>query len=276
MCLIKKVSSSRKWILPILILLSFYIAGCGTLNNGRGWGQDAIYPVDLKRVGRAAHNAFFDLQTLVPAIGALIFTIDDWDEKASDWAIDHNPVFGSIEDAVDASDAINTFLMAETVITTLATPSGDDPKTWAYSKFKGACVEIAANKAATRTTSYLKKKVGRKRPDESNDKSFPSGHATKAFSLSTLSNRNLDSIHMNKYLKRSLQTTNILLATGTAWARVEGHRHYPSDVLAGSALSHFLIAFIHDAFMGLPEDNKFDFVILPRKKGAEFKFTIQF
>jgi len=42
-----------------------------------------------------------------------------------------------------------------------------------------------------------------------------------------------------------------VIAAGTAWARVEGGVHYPSDVLAGMALGHFVAAFINDAFMGL-------------------------
>ena len=41
------------------------------------------------------------------------------------------------------------------------------------------------------------------------------------------------------------------MAAGTAWARMEANRHYPSDVLFAAAMSHFLSAFIHDAFMGL-------------------------
>jgi hypothetical protein len=65
----------------ILSIISISVSGCGTLSNGRGWGQNAIYPVDLPRISRAAYNAFFDVQTLIPAAGALIFTIDGYDRK---------------------------------------------------------------------------------------------------------------------------------------------------------------------------------------------------
>jgi hypothetical protein len=41
------------------------------------------------------------------------------------------------------------------------------------------------------------------------------------------------------------------LAAATAWARVEAEKHYPTDVLAGAALGHFLTAVIHDSMMGL-------------------------
>ena len=39
-------------------------------------------------------------------------------------------------------------------------------------------------------------------------------------------------------------------------ARVGGRKHFPSDVLFGAALGHFLTAFIHDAFLNLAEDGR--------------------
>jgi len=67
------------------------------------WGQDAFSTIDLDRISRAAHNALFDLNTLVPLTGALVFAVDDFDEKVSDWAVKHTPIFGSAGDARDAS-----------------------------------------------------------------------------------------------------------------------------------------------------------------------------
>ena len=37
----------------------------------------------------------------------------------------------------------------------------------------------------------------------------------------------------------------------TAWARLEAEKHYPTDVLVGAALGHFISAVIHDSMMGL-------------------------
>ena len=263
-------------ILLSLILFSLVTSGCSTLGNGRGWGQDAFYPVEMKRIKRAAHDAFFDLQTLIPAAGAMVFAIDDWDEKTSDWASEHTPIFGDGEDARDASDILKDVLSAEAIITTFVTPSGDDPKQWAYSKLKGLGVVMAAAKASSGMTSLLKSATDRERPDESNDNSFPSGHTSYAFSYSTLSNRNLDSINIPKKIKRTLQVGNILLATGVGWARVEGKRHYPSDVLASAALAHFLSKFIYDAFMNIPDDDGFNFMIFPHKEGVSAQLSFAF
>jgi membrane-associated phospholipid phosphatase len=57
---------------------------------------------------------------------------------------------------------------------------------------------------------------------------------------------------------------------------VEGQRHYPSDVLAGAALGHFLTAFIHDAFLNLPEDGTVAFAAFPVKGGAGVELSFRF
>lgn len=263
-----------RFVTGVLTLLLF--AGCTTLKSGRGWGQDAICPAGLKKISRAAHDAFFDLQTLIPAAGALIFAMDDFDNDVSDWATDHNPIFGSDETAKDASDVLRNMLLTEFFVTALATPSGNDSKQWTYAKSKGLGVELAALGATLGTTALLKSASDRKRPDESDNNSFPSGHSSASFSAATLANRNLDSLGLSKKLRRPLQVGNLLLATGAAWARVEGRKHFPSDVLAGAALGHFLTAFIHDAFLGLPAEDKFSFVIISLDGGASAQLSFHF
>jgi membrane-associated phospholipid phosphatase len=259
-----------------VILILFFVAGCGTLPNGRGWGQDAFFPIDSGRISRAAHDAFFNPNTLVPLASAMVFGIDDFDEKASDWAVKHNPVFGSGDEARDASGYLRAALRVEAIVTAFATPSGDVPGQWMVSKAKGFGVELAAIGATSSATDLVKDATDRTRPDERSDNSFPSGHASGAFSYMTLANRNIDLIDMPQALKPPLKIGNYLLASGVAWARVEGRRHYPSDVLAGAALGHFLTAFIHDAFMNLPESGDVDFVIFPVRKGAGVAFAFRF
>jgi membrane-associated phospholipid phosphatase len=254
-------------VLLAMIFISLSVTGCGTLGNGRGWGQDAIYPVDLKRIPRTAFNALLDPQTLIPAAGAIVFTINGYDKKVSNWATQHHPIFGSEQNARNASDYLLYALDVDAVGTALATPSGDDPKNWVYSKAKGVGVEGAAELVTAGMTSLIKDATGRKRPDGAG-KSFPSGHASGAFSSATLANRNLDSIPVSDEVRIPLKVGNILLATSVAWARVEGREHYPSDVLVGAALGHFLSAFIHDAFLGLSKDKSFGVAISPSKGGA--------
>jgi hypothetical protein len=259
-----------------ILLLALTLAGCGTLPNGRRWGQDAFYPIDIERISRAAHDAFFNVNTLAPLAGALVFGVDDLDERASDWAVKHTPIFGSTRDARDASDDLRAALEVEAVITALATASGDFSDQWIASKSKGALVELLAVGATQGVTNLLKSATDRSRPDRSGDRSFPSGHASSAFSFATLANRNIDSIRMPRMLRAPVKAGNLFLASGVGWARVEGQKHYPSDVLAGAALGHFLTAFIHDAFLSLPDDGDVEFVVFPVEGGAGVELSFRF
>lgn len=262
--------------LSVAFLVLLFVTGCGTLPNGRRWGEDAFFPIDSERVSRAAYNAFFNPNTLVPLAGALVLGADDYDEKVSDWAVEHNPVFGSESHARDASDYLRATLLAEAVFTALATPSGDIPEEWMVSKAKGFGVELAAIGATSSATSWLKDATDRTRPDKSSDRSFPSAHASDAFSYATLANRNLKSVCLPERFGPAIKVMNLTLATGVAWARVEGQRHYPSDVLAGAGLGYFLTAFIHDAFLNLPENGNVDFAILPGRDGAGIMLAFRF
>lgn len=258
---------------PMLLCLA---CGCGTMENGRGWGQDALWPVDLDRVGRAAHDAFFHPGTLVPLAGAAVFAIDDFDERTSDWAVKHNPIFGSEDSAGDASDALRDVLRVEAFASALATPSGETSSQWLPAKLRGLAVELGAVAATGGLTTQLKDATNRERPDERDDRSFPSGHASTSTSYATLANRNLEYIAPLEDIRPVLAAANTALVVGTGWARVEARRHFPSDVLAGMALGHFITAFIHDAFMNLPEDDSVELAAFVLEDGAGLALSFRF
>lgn len=265
----------RRSYVSAFLILAFSVTGCATVNQGRGWGEDAIYPVDLERVSRAAYRALLDPQTLIPAVGAIVFATTGYDRKVSNWANKHHPIFGNKDVARDASNFLLIPLPIEVIGTALATPNGQDSKERAVSKLKGLAVEGAAVLLADGVSWGLQKAINRTRPDGGSG-SLPSVHASTAFSLSTLSNRNLESLPLSDEVRIPLQIGNVLLATSIAWARVEAGEHFPSDVLAGAALGNFFSAFIHDAFLGLPERKRF-LVISPLRRGlmAQIYWTLQ-
>lgn len=268
--------AGRSWRVLLVLLSAVAIGGCGTLPGGRGWGQDAFYPIDGDRISRAAHDAFFNVNTLAPLGAALVFGIDDFDQRASDWAVKHTTIFGSLRDASEASDDLRDVLEIEAVITALATPSGDTFGEWAVSKARGAGVELLAAGITDNITHWLKDNTGRTRPDKTGDRSLPSAHASEAFAFATLSNRNIDSIRMPQLVRPVIKAGNIALASGVGWARIEAQRHYPSDILASAALAHFMTAFIHDAFMNLPEDGEAEFAVFPTDGGMGVGLALRF
>ena len=76
-------------------------------------------------------------------------------------------------------------------------------------------------------TGILKYTVQRPRPDGSDNLSFPSGHASAAFSLATVAEH---------HYGWKVGVPAYLLASGIGLSRVESNRHNLSDVLAGATL----------------------------------------
>ena len=126
--------------------------------------------------------------------------------------------------------------------------------------------------------SVIKLGVGRPRPDDSDNLSFPSGHASVAFTGATLTRRNLARLDLPAATRALLDVGAVSLAAGTAWARVEAGVHYPSDVLAGAALGNFVAAFVNDAFLreGALADGVIRVNVLPLRGGAVLQLTQYF
>jgi membrane-associated phospholipid phosphatase len=266
----------QRIVLWVILALMACLSGCGTLANGRGWGQDAFTSMRPRTIAQAAKRALFDIGTLAPAAGAIVFAASGVDDNVADWASEHTPLFGSINGAQRASDALRAALEVEVLVTALATPSGTKAQEWTYAKAKGLGGEFLALSATIGMTELLKTATDRRRPDGSDSRSFPSGHASGAFAAKTLANRNLEVLRMPTWAKESLQVGNLALAAGTAWARVEGKRHFPSDVLAGAALGNFLSAFIHDAVLGLPDTFRIGVTFFPEPHGGMVELSFGF
>lgn len=83
---------------------------------------------------------------------------------------------------------------------------------------------------ATGVTYSLKHSVREWRPDDSDQRSFPSGHATYAFAGATALR------HEYGHLSPWISIGGYGLATLVAADRVRRHRHYTHDVCAGAAI----------------------------------------
>jgi len=250
---INRMKKTRLLALVILVSIGYLLCGCSTLSNGRGWGQDATLKPGWEAVRESAVRAAKSPYTWAPLAGAAILQIGDWDSELADWASENTPVFGSQQSARDASGVLKDISAAAWLVTALATPSGDSSGEWLAAKSKGIAVGAAASLLTGGITSAVKNWSDRTRPDGSDNDSFPSGHSSSAAAYATLAARNVQSIDMGPNLRKTMEIGFGVIAAGTAWARVESGVHYPSDVLAGMALGHFVAAFINDAFMGLSD-----------------------
>lgn len=243
-------------------------AGCGVPPNGRPWGEDTTAVPGWDSVGRAAFRAAVEPETWLPLVGAIVVGLSGGDRNLSGWARDHTPVFGSRDEAAQASDDLPVALGAACVLSALAAPGGHEPRDWVPNKLKVGLVDAGAvivNGGATATGKWATK---RERPDGSDLESFPSGHASGAGVLVALTSRNLDQSVSSGCARVGLRIGLDALAVATSWARVEAGKHYPSDVLVGVALGHFIGALMSDAFLGRGAPARLTLAIAPDGDGT--------
>lgn len=249
-------------IVSALFFLLF-LSGCAAVSGERIWGENATLTPGWHRIKTAAVNAAIDPVTWIPLSGALVLQIDHLDEELTDYASENTPVFGSQKRADEASDDLRNMTRASYYITALLTNGGETTPDYLANKTKGLLVGEVAALINKTTTGVLKDAVGRDRPTGSNSASFPSGHASTAGLRSTLACRNIDYLPLSQPVKTGLKIGIGTLAVSTAWARVEANVHYPSDVLAGLSLGHFLGRFINDAFLSEGENNNIGIGVQP-------------
>ncbi|HEX5012301.1 MAG TPA: phosphatase PAP2 family protein [Planctomycetota bacterium] len=259
-----------------LVACALLVAACGTLRNGHRWGEDATLAPGGERLAQAAHDAAVDPWTWVPLAGAGAIAAGGWDDNISDWARRQNPVFGSSKHAEDSGDTLSSIAGDAWLLSLVATPSGDEAGPWAADKARGFGVEWSATWVTAEITSALKREFPDKRPDGTGNGSFPSSGASEAFAYATLARRNLDSIDVSPVSRGVMQAGVMGVAAAEAWSRVEAGKHDPTDVLVGAALGNFCARFVHDAFLGLPDDVQVSaFVDPPRGRyalGLTFRF----
>lgn len=256
---------SKKCLAASIVALIF--TGCGTLADGRRWGEVTLWP-STEHVKQCAVRAACEPTTWVPAAGAVVFAFGDLDEEVVEWAVDERPIFGSAENAQDINEAFVRALNYANYGTALVTPSGDRPVGWTIAKAQGIGIEWGIRQVVLGTTIALKEATGRTRPDGGDDLSFPSGDASRTFAQAALTARNLDAIPLSPWARCVGKVGAYGMASSVAWARVELERHFPSDVLAGAALGNFLAVFLHDVFLGPNPASDVELFVTPSEDGA--------
>src|SRR5512145_1363640 len=221
------------------------MSGCGTLPDGRVWGEEVTWRPGAERMRVAALDAVRDPWVWLPALGAAVIQIDGWDRRVSDWAREHTPVFGSTRQAEVWSDDLRTASVIAHYSTMIATPGGPDAQRWLLSKAKGALVDAAAVSTTVLITRTLKTTFDRERPNGESSESFPSGHTSTSAVHTRLASRNLLWIPMDHRARRALDAGLTALTLGTSWARIEAGVHFPSDTLFSIALGNLVGSFVN-------------------------------
>lgn len=193
----------------------------------------------LPRVQEAAVDAAADPWTWVPLAGAGAIALSGTDRQISDWARAETPLYGSGVAALRASDDFRDASSAGAWLTFAGARQrgGGD---WLEAKGLDAAGAYAGITTAWYITGSLKQATQRPRPHGGPTyDSFPSAHSTGAFANATMARYYADGVSLGTPARSGIKWTTSALAAATAWARVEGGMHYPTDVLVGAAIANF-------------------------------------
>jgi hypothetical protein len=210
-----------------LFALVLFLGGCAADPGASSW-------VDWDGVASAALGAARDPLTWAPLATAAVIGVGGQDGEISRWANEDHPVFGSRQRARDTSDVLMNGLVGAMVVTGALVPltEGGD--------YRPSGANLLAFGASNGVVGAVKAMSGRRRPDKTDRLSFPSGHADAAASAATLIAQDLDRLGLPAAVDGTLDTALSGLALATGWARVEGDKHYATDVLVGAGLGHFV------------------------------------
>ncbi|HVS76390.1 MAG TPA: phosphatase PAP2 family protein [Steroidobacteraceae bacterium] len=225
------------------------------------------------RVRAAAVKAISDPWVWAPLAGAAVLQVDHLDRRLSHWGRKRNPIFGSEANATLWSDRLRSASVGVDIATVLFTPSGDAGGAWVLAKSRGYLLNLAAATTAIESTTLLQHVTRRERPNGANDHSFPSGHSAASSVYTSLATLNLQQMPLGGGTRQALDAGLHALSFATAWARVEGGWHYPSDTLAGMAIGNFCAVFFTDAFMGL-DGSRTRVSVSPLPGGGELTFAV--
>lgn len=245
-----------------MLLLS---TSCAFIKREGGWGKNA-FKFKAQKIGRAFVDNAKDPNVWAPLIGAAVIGFTKQDKKISDWASEHNTVFGSQSIADEESNENEEYMQKASYATLLLTTSWDGSYGgYAFNKLKGGTAMWLANKGSLSVSNNSKDLFKRERPNQKDNKSMPSGHSMRAGTYHLLVRRNIAASNLNPYLGKAMVITSGAYTAATMWSRVEGKMHYPSDTLVGYSMGQFVGGVIFDSIMNM--DTNETLAIYPTTSG---------
>lgn len=231
----------RLWLLMFSVLLS----ACTTTQQPV-LGESITFKPGWGALKQSVGEAIADPQVWGSLLGAVVLQVAVMDQELSEQLREHTPLFGSSDRANERSDDFRSLTSAAYISTALLVPGSQESGPWLSSKARLLGSEWLAVESTSVVTTGLKDSTKRQRPNGRDDESLPSGHASGATIRAQMANLNVGYLPIPATTRRNLKLTFDGFAVLTAWARVEAGLHYPSDVLAGWALGHFMAHFAND------------------------------
>lgn len=260
-----------------LIYMLLILQSCSVINKKGSWGKKALYPLRSERLVEAIKKNASSGHVWGPLIGVGVVTALDLDRNISNWVHHEGAIYKDVRAADNWSDHFNNIQKYEMYAVILLTPSHDEDMSFTqylYNKVRGGFALNIASSSTRFTVDQVRKVVHRQRPNRMDMKILPSGHASEAGARRVIVSKGVDAIDMKEQLRTGIKFLNTGMSAATIWARVEGKRHYPSDVLAGYALGSFVSGVVYDFLMN--DDSEQSFSFIPMKDKYSMTYTISF
>jgi hypothetical protein len=222
-----------------LILVFLLMSGCAATNRPI-LGDSVTFTPGWSRLKKSSSRALRDPNVWAPLLAAIALQAGDLDEEISDRLREDTPLFGSSQGALDASDDLRSLNEIAYMSTALLVPGPEATDDWLVTKTKLLGMEWLMSEAVGNFTTNIQHYTDREKPNQRNQNSFPSYHATTTIFYGRLADLNTDYLPISESSRQALSYSYDGIAGLTSWARVEAGEHYPSDVLAGWALAHYL------------------------------------
>lgn len=225
------MTMKRKQTLCLAVMLIFCLSACS------------------EKFSRSTQAAIKQPSSWAPLLAATIIAVTDKDVEISDWAQQETPVFGSMRSAANASDRLVDSLVISAGVSALFIPDHSTESDLLTTNAEFFLVESLGLSANSVITSSLKSAADRTRPNHYDQRSFPSGHTSSAFTAANFSKHNIQQLNLADNTKKYFVWAFDGAAIATGWARVEAGWHYPVDVLAGAAVGNMVANVFTDMYL---------------------------
>lgn len=260
-----------------LIIIIFLSSSCSLFKKEGQWGRRAGFPIRGERILSALQKNATSAHFWAPLAGAGVISMTGLDGTLSKFASESKILSPDHKSTDRFSDKLNSILEYERYASIMVASSWNEEDGlggYTLSKLRGGVVTELSARSTKPANDKLRSFIFRRRPDHSDHRSLPSGHATEASTSRTLISRNLDSANIDQDIVKTVNILNGAITGTVMWARVESRRHYPSDVLAGYSIGYFVSSVIYDSLMNLESNQTFSFV--PMKDKYSLLYTVQY
>ncbi|MFP4014718.1 MAG: phosphatase PAP2 family protein, partial [Chitinispirillaceae bacterium] len=229
------------------------------------------------RVESSLRDAVLDPAMLIGGTTLALLLFSGMDDDISSYVSERKPLFGSRERALKMSDHLRLASMGTAALLYTVKYYPVEPEYGSSSRKEGQVSQRISGPVAgaeallvsgiltAGTTELFKRTTGRLRPDSSDHRSFLSGHTSVTAVANSYSANTLNSMSLPSHYRFLAQGTLIAMTFTTAWARLEGSKHYPTDLVAGAMLGTFFGNFIFKSFLGpyQPLNTEIDLNVTP-------------